>query len=99
MDGTPGGSRVTEGKKIIEVTDEEFEYLIKLRVELQRRQAAGEPVELPPEHQRGSDFAMGAVAGVAAYWLYKELLDDEEDEPTEVKDTSRRPPSKKSRRG
>ena len=90
---------MTEGKKIIEVTDEEFEYLMKLRIELQRRQATGEPVELPPEHQRGSDFAMGAVAGVAAYWLYKELLEDGEDEPTEVKGTSRRPPSKKSRRG
>jgi hypothetical protein len=98
MDGTPGGNRVTEGKKTIEVTDEEFEYLMKLRVELQRRQATGESVELPPEHQRGSDFAMGAVAGVAAYWLYKELLEDEEDEPTEVNGTSHPPPSKKSRR-
>ena len=80
---------MAEGKKIIEVTDEEFEYLIKLRAELMRRQAAGEsvqmPRELPPEQQRGRDFAMGAVAGAAAYWLYKELLDDdEEDEPSEA---------------
>lgn len=71
---------MTEGKKIIEVTDEEFEYLIKLRAELQRREAAGEPVKLPPETERGADFAMGAVAGVAAYWLYKELLEDEEED-------------------
>ena len=71
---------MAEGKKIIEVTDEEFEYLINLRAELLRRQAAGEPVDLPPEGRRGADFAMGAVAGVAAYWLYKELLDDEEEE-------------------
>jgi hypothetical protein len=80
MDGAPGGRRLAEGKRIIEVTDEEFEYLIKLRAELQRRQASGEPVKLPPEAQRGSEFAMGAVAGVAAYWLYKELLEDEEEE-------------------
>jgi len=80
MDQTPGGSRVAEDKKVIEVTDEEFEYLIKLRLELQRREAAGEPVERPPETKRGADFAMGAVAGVAAYWLYKELLDDEEED-------------------
>ena len=73
---------MAEGKRIIEVTDEEFEYLIKLRAELQRRQAEGKAVELPPDTQRSADFAMGAVAGVAAYWLYKELLEeDEEEEP------------------
>ena len=71
---------MTEGKKIIEVTDEEFEYLIKLRLELQRREVAGDPVKLPPKANRGADIAMGAVAGMAAYWLYKELLDDEEEE-------------------
>ena len=83
MDRSHGGSRVTEGMKIIEVTDEEFQYLIKLRAELQRREAAGEPVELPPETERGADFAMGAVAGVAAYWLYKELLEDEDEDEEE----------------
>lgn len=71
---------MAEGKRIIEVTDEEFEYLIKLRAEMQRREAAGEPMELPPEARRGKDFAMGAVAGAAAYWLYKELLDEDEEE-------------------
>lgn len=80
MDGTPGGRPVTEGRKIIEVSDEEFEYLIQLRAELQRREASGKPVEMPPDKQRGADFAMGAVAGIAAYWLYKELMEDEEEE-------------------
>ena len=98
MDGAFGGRQVAEGKKIIEVTDEEFEYLIKLRAELLRRQAAGEsvqmPRELPPEQQRGRDFAMGAVAGVAAYWLYKELMDDEEEEPPNAAPAKGRPPAK-----
>jgi hypothetical protein len=89
---------VAEGKKIIEVTEEEFEYLIKLRAEMQRRQAAGTPVEMPPDKRRGTDFAMGAVAGVAAYWLYKELLDDEDDEAIPVKGAPPRPPKKKGRR-
>jgi hypothetical protein len=80
MNGAYGGTPVTEGKKIIEVTDEEFEYLIKLRAELQRRQAAGEKLENLPGGERGADFAMGAVAGVAAYWLYKELLEDQDEE-------------------
>ncbi len=74
---------MAENKRIIEVTDEEFEYLIKLRAELQRRQAAGGTVELPPDARRGSDFAMGAVAGLAAYWLYKELLEDDQGEEAE----------------
>jgi hypothetical protein len=89
---------MAEGKKIIEVTDEEFEYLIKLRAELQRREAEGEPVELPPEQQRSRDFAMGAVAGVAAYWFYKELLEDEEEEeePTETSSSRREPPAKRT---
>ena len=71
---------MAEGKRIIEVTDEEFEYLIRLRAEMQRRQAEGAPVEMPPQVGGGAEFAMGAVAGAAAYWLYKELLEDEEEE-------------------
>lgn len=71
---------MAEGKRIIEVTDEEFEHLMRLRAELLRRQATGEPVRLPPETKRSADFAMGAVAGAAAYYLYKELLDDEEED-------------------
>jgi hypothetical protein len=90
---------VAEGKKIIEVTDEEFEYLIKLRAEMQRREAAGTPVDMPPAQRRSTDFAMGAVAGVAAYWLYEELMDDDDDEPKEVKASKRRPAAKKARRG
>lgn len=98
---------MAEGKKIIEVTDEEFEYLIKLRAELLRRQAAGGsdqlphelPRDLPPEQQRGSDFAMGAVAGVAAYWLYKELLEDEEEEPSEAAPSKRRAQAKRKEGG
>jgi hypothetical protein len=74
---------VTEGKKMIEVTDEEFQYLMKLRAELQRREAAGEPIGIPSDHKRQTDLAMGAVAGVAAYWLYKELLEDEEENEEE----------------
>ena len=83
MDGTHGGHLVTEGRKVIEVTDEEFEYLMKLRAELQRRQAAGEPIEVPSFSRRGTDFAMGAVAGIAAYWLYEELLEDDDEEEDE----------------
>jgi hypothetical protein len=98
MDGVPGGFEVAEGKKTIEVTDEEFEYLINLRTELLRRQADGKPVELPPDKKRSSDIAMGAVAGVAAYWLYKELLEDEEEEPMDEKPKLPRPPAKKFRR-
>jgi hypothetical protein len=70
---------MAEGKRTIEVTDEEFDHLIKLRAEMQRRQAAGEPVKMPPEVRRSAEFAMGAVAGAAAYWLYKELLEEEEE--------------------
>jgi hypothetical protein len=99
MDGASGGRCVAEGKKIIEVTDEEFEYLIKLRAELLRRQAAGgsvpTPRELPPEQQRGRDFAMGAVAGVAAYWLYKELMDDDEEGPSEAAPAKTKPQAKR----
>lgn len=89
---------MADGKKIIEVTEEEFDYLMRLRVELQRREAAGEPVEIPPEFKRRADLAMGVVAGAAAYWLYKELLEDEE-EPVEVKRTTKKGTKKKARRG
>ncbi len=68
---------MAEGNRTIEVTEEEFEHLMRLRAEMQRRQAAGEPVEMPPELRRSTEFAMGAVAGAAAYWLYKELLEEE----------------------
>jgi hypothetical protein len=85
---TTGGTSMTDGKKTIQVTEEEFEYLIKLRQELQRRETTGEETPEPLGGSKSSEFAMGTVAGIAAYWLYKELLDDDEefddDEPIEV---------------
>jgi hypothetical protein len=69
---------MTDGKKTIQVTDEEFEYLIKLRQELQDREAAGEEARKPLGGSKSSEFAMGAVAGIAAYWLYQELIDDDD---------------------
>jgi hypothetical protein len=69
---------MTDGKKTIQVTEEEFEYLIKLRQELQRREVAGEEAREPLGGSKSSEFAIGTVAGIAAYWLYKELLDDDD---------------------
>jgi len=66
--------------KTIQVTEEEFEYLMRLRAELLRRRETGSPVDRLPGGQRGADIAMGAVAGMAAYWLWEELMEDEEDE-------------------
>jgi len=80
---TTGGKSMTDGKKTIQVTEDEYEYLIKLRQELQRREAAGEEAgekdEKPLGGSKSSEFAMGTVAGIAAYWLYKELIDDDDD--------------------
>jgi hypothetical protein len=74
---------MADEKKTIQVTEEEYEYLIKLRQELQRREAAGEEVgekaAEPLGGSKSSEFAMGTVAGIAAYWLYQELLDDDDD--------------------
>ena len=39
---------MTDGKKTIQVTEEEFEYLIKLRQELQDREAVETPREVRP---------------------------------------------------
>ncbi len=71
---------MTDGKKTIQVTEEEFEYLIKLRQELQDREAAGEEARQPLGGSKSSEFAMGTVAGIAAYWLYQELIDDDDDD-------------------
>ena len=71
---------MTDGKRTIQVTEEEFEYLIKLRQELERREAAGEEAREPLGGSKSSEFAMGAVAGIAAYWLYQELIDDDDDD-------------------
>ena len=80
---------MTDEKKTIQVTEEEFEHLIKLRQELQNREAAGEEARGPLGGSKSSEFAMGTVAGIAAYWLYQELiddddLDDDDDERVEV---------------
>jgi hypothetical protein len=75
---------MTEGKKLIAVTEEEYEVIRQLR---ERIQGEGAPIEeLPklPEGMKGPEFAMGAVAGMAAYWLYKELFDDEDDDEDEA---------------
>ena len=69
---------MTDGKKTIQVTEEEFEYLIKLRQELQNREAGGEEAKGPLGGSKSSEFAMGTVAGIAAYWLYQELIDDDD---------------------
>ena len=103
---------MTDGKKTIQVTEEEYEHLLKLRAELERRKAAGEKVEDLPGGRKSAEFAMGAVAGVAAYWLYQELMDDDEDDedddeddhvaaPLEVKPIGvvKSDPRKKRRRG
>jgi len=79
---------MTDEKKTIQVTEEEFEYLIKLRQELQNREAAGEEARRPLGGSKSAEFAMGTVAGIAAYWLYQELIDDDDldddDERVEV---------------
>jgi hypothetical protein len=74
---------MTDGKKIIEVTEEEFEHLIKLRQELLRRQATGETLASISGGRKGVEFGMGAVAGFAAYYLYKELFEDEDEDEEE----------------
>ncbi len=71
---------MTDGKKTIQVTEEEYEYLIKLRQELQDREAAGQKTDEPLGGSKSSEFAIGAVAGIAAYWLYQELIDDDDDD-------------------
>ncbi len=80
---------MTDGKKTIQVTEEEFEYLIKLRQELLRRKTAGEKIATIPGGPRGVDFGMGAVAGFAAYYLYKELFEDEDEDEGEDDDGDR----------
>ena len=79
---------MSDGKRIITVTEEEYQVIMQLR---ERLKAEGAPVEDMPElpgGMRGPEFAMGAVAGMAAYWLYKELFEDDEEVPVEV--TSKR---------
>ena len=80
MEVAPGGTSMTDGKKTIQVTEEEYEYLIKLRPELQDREAAGQKTDEPLGGSKSSEFAIGAVAGIAAYWLYQELIDDDDDD-------------------
>ena len=81
---------MTDGMRTIQVTDEEYEYLMRLRQELQRRREAGEKVDGIPGGRKSTDFAMGAVAGIAAYWVYKELMDDDEEEDEPDDDPRRR---------
>jgi hypothetical protein len=80
-----GGKSMADGRMTIQVTEEEYEHLMKLRAELERRKAAGERVEGLPGGRKSAEFGMGAVAGIAAYWLYQELMDgedgDEDEEP------------------
>ena len=71
---------MTDGNRTIQVTDEEFEHIIKLRQELERRRAAGKGLEGLPGGRRGAEFAMGAAAGIAAYWLYNELMEEDAEE-------------------
>lgn len=77
---------MTDGMRTIQVTDEEYEYLMRLRQELQRRKAVGEKVDDLPGGRKSAEFAMGAVAGIAAYWVYKELMEDEDEEDDEEPD-------------
>jgi hypothetical protein len=79
--------------RTIQVTDEEYEYLMRLRQELQRRKAVGEKVDDLPGGRKSAEFAMGAVAGIAAYWVYKELMEDEDEdeEPDDVGSRRRGP--------
>lgn len=80
-----GGKRMTDGKMTIQVTEEEYEHLMKLRAELERRKAAGDKVDELPGGRKSAEFGMGAVAGVAAYWLYNELVDEDDDDDEDAK--------------
>jgi hypothetical protein len=83
--------------RTIQVTEEEYQLLMRLRKQLEHRQAAAEKLAELPGGKRSSDFTMGAVAGMAAYWLYKELFEDEETPArsgTKPKTKPRKGPSK-----
>ncbi len=78
-----GGKRMTDGKMTIQVTEEEYEHIMKLRAEMERRKAAGDKVDGLPGGRKSAEFGMGAVAGIAAYWLYNELVDEDDDDDDE----------------
>ena len=71
---------MADGYRTIQVTDEEYETIMKLRAELERRKAAGEKVDSLPGGRKSAEFGMGAVAGIAAYWFYQELVDEDDDD-------------------
>jgi hypothetical protein len=72
-----------ERTRVVEVTEEEYELLLKLREQLKHQEAAVGRMSSVPGGTRSSDFALGAVAGMAAHWLYQELFEEEEDEEEE----------------
>lgn len=83
------------GMRTIQVTEEEYQHLMRLREELQRRRAAGKGLDAIPGGRRSAEFGMGAVAGMAAYWLYQELFEEDEEgedefdeRPVEVRPTA-----------
>ena len=80
--------------RTIQVTEEEYQLLMRLRQQLENRKAAADKLSELPGGSRSTDFTMGAVAGMAAYWLYKELFEDEEEAPARAKPKSKKRPSK-----
>lgn len=76
---------MTEGKRVITVTEEEYQVIVRLREKLKAEGATVENLPEIPGGMRGPEFAMGAVAGMAAYWLYRELFEDEDDAPIDVR--------------
>jgi DNA-binding transcriptional LysR family regulator len=75
---------LTDGERTITVTEEEYQLLLKAREALKGHRAAAEKLGEIPGGKRGADFALGAVAGMAAYWLYEELFDEDDDESLDV---------------
>ena len=80
--------------RTIQVTEEEYQLLMRLRQELGRRQAAAEKLSELPGGKRSAEFTMGAVAGMAAYWLYRELFEEEDEVAPKARTKAKKKPSK-----
>ena len=81
-----------EATRTITVTEEEYQMLLAAREQLARRRKLEARLEALPGGKRGTEFALGAVAGFAAHYLYSELIEDEVDEVDEKEEApSKRP--------
>jgi DNA-binding transcriptional LysR family regulator len=85
---------VSTDMRTIQVTEEEYQLLMRLRQRLERRQTVAERLSELPGGKRSADFTMGAVAGMAAYWLYKELFEEEAPEKAGPEPKKRRSEAK-----